>query len=91
MTDLKEVSRSDAIKAPLLERIVQLGGRVEGANLFEIRRALGMEDHAIRVLKSALYKLVQEKELSFQSERDHEGCDPRGFPTIGNRIYTIRR
>lgn len=90
MTGSKEVSRSEAIKTPLLERIARLGGRVEGANLSEIRRALGMEDHAIRVLKSGLYKLVADGSLAYHGERDHEGCDPRGFPSIRNRIYTIR-
>lgn len=91
MTGLKEVSRSEAIKTPLLERIAQLGGRVEGANLFEIREILGLDGVAIRVLKSALWKLVDERKLTYHGVRDLEVGDLRGFPSVCSRIYAVRR
>lgn len=92
MSDAVEVSRSEAIKERLLKLIIEAGGRVEGRDLSDIRQSLGLDGTPTSVLKSALWKLVNEDgKLVYHGERDHEGCDPRGYPEVCNRIYAIRR
>ncbi|MCB9822809.1 hypothetical protein H6800_00875 [Candidatus Nomurabacteria bacterium] len=91
MPDAAKVSRSEAIKGLVLERITNHGGRVEGQNLFEIREILGLDGVAIRVLKSALWKLVDERKLTYHGVRDLEVGDLRGFPSVCSRIYAVRR
>lgn len=85
------VSRSDEAKECVLEAIKRLGGRVEGVDIHEIKQCLGLDHLSNRVLSSALWKLVvHDGKLCFQTKRDWEGCDPRGYPTIAKRTYKLR-
>lgn len=87
------VSRSDQAKEVVLEAIRKFGGKVEGADLFEIKILLGLEQYSNNVLSSALWKLVvQDGKLIFHSRRDWwDGPGLRGDPPITSRTYQIRR
>lgn len=81
------VSRSDEIKEEVLLKIAVNGGSVSG-DWGKIHEQVGL-DVSKNVLRSALWKLVDDRKLRFMRHRDSEGCDPRFPGRVVSRTYRL--